>query len=139
MQNDRFKRGFLQILVAGEKNMSQVVCREFEWRRNIKYPGRTLYILIDTGTFEILEPTRIERSRTGAHGVDIYCQPKEKWDRIVVVGLYQSNSGKLSYEIRGSQQVKQELEELLMLARDFEDMVDIVHKYVRAKALVKEQ
>jgi len=112
-----------------------IVCKEFEYRRNIKFPGRTQYVLIDTATWEILTPVRRERSRTKAHGADIYCLPPEKWNEIVIVGLYRSNSGKLSYRVEAPEQMKQDLQELLALASDFEDMVDIVHKYVQAKRL----
>ena len=114
-----------------------IVCKEFEYRRNIKFPGRTQYVLIDTETFEVLEPTRVERSRTGAHGADTYCLEQQRWSGVAVVALYRSNSGKLSYRVEAPEHIKRELEELLMLASDFEDMVDTVHKYVYAKRLAR--
>ena len=113
------------------------ICRKFEYRNNIKFPGRTEHILVDTATWEILEPTRVERSKSKAHGTDIYCLPQEKWNEIAVIALYRSNSGKLRWYIEAPEQIKRDLEELLMLASDFEDMVDTVHKYVQAKRLVR--
>lgn len=144
MQNDRFKRGFRHMLRTGETHMSQAqtqtpskICRKFEYRHNIKFPGRTLYILVDTETFEVLKPTRIERSRTKAHGADIYCLEQQRWSSVSVIALYRSNTGKLSWHIEAPEHIKRDLEELLMLASDFEDMVDVVHKYVQAKRLVR--
>jgi len=147
MQNDSFKRGFRHVLITGETHMSQVqtqtqtqapsiLCRKFEYRNNIKFPGRTEHILVDTATWEILKPTRIERSRTRAHGADIYCLEQQRWSRVAVIALYRSNTGKLRWYIEAPEQIKRDLEELLMLASDFEDMVDTVHKYVQAKRLV---
>jgi hypothetical protein len=118
----------------------KVKCEEFEYRSNIRTPGRTLYVLIDTSKWEIVRPTRKERSKTGAHGKDVYCLSEEMWSRVVVVRLARSNSGKLKYwagsdnpQLRDT--VAKELEEVLRTASSFEDMVETVEKYVEAKYL----
>jgi hypothetical protein len=111
----------------------KVTCREYSYRHNLKAPGRTQYYVIRVDTWEILKPTRRERSRSGAHGKDIYCLPKEVWDRVIVVLLERTNSGKLNYEVLASQEYwwdKVKLESVLMLAEDFEGMEEEIRKYV---------
>jgi hypothetical protein len=95
--------------------------------------------VIRTDTWEIVEPTRVERSRTKAHGKDVYCLPKEVWDKTITVLLERSNSGKLHYEVLiphvAFEKYKLELEALLALAGDFEEMENTVELYVKAKRL----
>jgi hypothetical protein len=78
--------------VRGVEGVSQLECREFEYRQTIRTGATTLYILVLDG--EILRPARRRRSRSGAHGEDVYCLEPQKWSRVWVVGLYQSNSGR---------------------------------------------
>jgi len=112
--------------------LGKLVCREFEYRHNLKFSGRTEYILFDTVVFEIIRPAKIERSRTGAHGIDIYCLPN--WGDVTIVRLEMSNSGKLKFNVESpSLEVKRDLEELLTLASGFNDMVRIVHMYLNMK------
>jgi hypothetical protein len=117
-----------------------VRCVEYEYRSNIKMPGRTLYVLIDTSKWEIVRPTRKERSKTGAHGKDVYCLDEATWSRVVVVALKRSNSGKLEYwagsdnpQLRDT--VAKEIEELLATCGGFEDMEETVRQYVKARYL----
>jgi len=118
----------------------RVKCEEFYYRRNINAPGRTQYIVIDTSNWEILEPTRRERSRSKAHGVDIYCLDEETWGRVIVVKLERSNSGKLRYNITTySEKVIRyavDLEIFLARSKDFEHMKEIVSKYVEIQRLL---
>ena len=121
------------------QNTVRKECRKFEYRRNIRMPGRTQYILVDPQNWEILEPVRRESSKTGAHGEDIYCLDEATWSRVLVVRLARSNSGKLRYEVSsppGLEEYASEIEEMLMLCSDFEDMVEIVEKYVSVKRLL---
>ena len=118
----------------------KVKCVEYSYRRNLSMPGRTQYIVIDTSNWEIVKPTHRERSKTRAHGNDVYCLPEEFWNRVVVVRLKRSNSGKISFwagsenpELRN---YAREIEELLALCSDFEDMVETVEKYVDVKHLL---
>jgi hypothetical protein len=122
--------------MAGET--MKVVCREFAYRQTIKTGARTQHYLIDASTWEIIKPTRKVRSRTGAHGEDVYCLPQEAWNNVIIVSLERSNSGKLYYDIVASQSLAREvseLRELLYYASDFSEMVETVHEYVKAKKL----
>jgi hypothetical protein len=117
-----------------------VRCVEYDYRHTLKTGARTQYYLIDTREWKILEPTRRERSRTGAHGEDVYCLSEEVWSRVVVIGLERSNSGKLKYwagsdnpQLRDT--VAKEIEELLALCGEFWEMEETVEKYVEAKRL----
>jgi hypothetical protein len=113
--------------------MDKVMCRDYVYRHNIKMPGRTQYIVIRADIWEIVKPTRMERSRTGAHGKDVYCLEKSVWDKVIVVLLERTNSGKLSYEVSAPQEYwwdKVKLESVLMLAEDFYEMEEEVRKYV---------
>ena len=119
---------------------TKVVCKDYAYRRNIWTAGRTQYIVIDTNSWEILEPTRRERSRSKAHGVDIYCLDEETWGRVIVVKLERSNSGKLRYNITTySEKVIRyavDLEIFLARSKDFEHMKEIVSKYVEIQRLL---
>jgi hypothetical protein len=68
----------------------------------------TTTILILDG--KILRPTRVERSRTGAHGVDYYCLSDDQWSRAWVVTLTESNSGKRYIDVKN---VPEDVAELL--------------------------
>ena len=96
--------------------------------------------MIRVDTWEILEPTRVERSRTKAHGVDIYCLEESAWDMTMVVRLERSNSGKLHYEVliprADLKRYKLELEALLALATSFSEMEETVMKYVSMRKMV---
>jgi hypothetical protein len=68
------------------------ICRQYYYRNNIKTPGLTETIIILGG--RVLKPNKTYRSRSGAHGEDIYCLSQEQWQRVWVVTFEQSNSGK---------------------------------------------
>jgi len=70
------------------------ICRNFSYRRTLKTGALTLTIVYDPVEKKILEPSRKNRSRSGAHGDDIYCLDKDLWNRVYIITLYQSNSGK---------------------------------------------
>jgi hypothetical protein len=55
-------------------------------------PGLTETVIILDG--RILKPNKTYRSRSGAHGEDIYCLSEEQWQRVWIVTFEQSNSGK---------------------------------------------
>jgi hypothetical protein len=118
----------------------KVVCKDYAYRYNIKTAGRTQYFLVDTISWKILEPTRRERSRTGAHGRDVYCLPESAWEGVLVVKLERSNSGKLSYNvITYSEKVMKyavDLEMFLARGKDFDHMVAIIVKYVEIERLL---
>jgi len=112
-------------------------CVELYYRNTIKTGARTQYYVIDVERWEILEPTRRERSRTKAHGKDIYCLPKEVWDKTITVLLERSNSGKLHYEVliphAEFEKYRQELEYLLSRRRGFWDMEATVEAWVEIR------
>jgi hypothetical protein len=110
----------------------KTVCREYPFRRNARGLGKTEYILFDTVVFQRIKPVRITRSRSGSHGFDMYCLPEETWKDIAVVRIEESTSGKLSYSIQ-SQKPLTELEERLMLASSFNEMIGAVLTYLRLK------
>ena len=114
----------------------RVICREYAYRYTIKTGARTQFILVDPATWTILKPSRLERSRTGAHGWDIYCLPEKLWSRIIVVELKRSNSGKLRYKVMGLEEYASEIKEMLMLCSDFSEMKETVEKYVSVKRLL---
>jgi hypothetical protein len=125
---------------APASEVPTVKCEELYYRHTIKTGARTQYTVIDTEEWKILEPTRTERSRSGAHGKDVYCLPKEVWDRTITVLLQRSNSGKLHYEVliphATFEKYRTELEALLALAGDFEEMEETVRKYVTLRKMV---
>jgi hypothetical protein len=108
------------------------ICKEFPYRNNLRGYGKTEYILFDTVVYQTIRPTKIIRSRTGAHGFDIYCLPEEAWKDIAIVRVEVSNSGKLSYSIQSPIQLH-DLAQLLERASSFYEMIQIVHSYLRRK------
>jgi len=68
------------------------ICKRYYYRNCIKTPGFTETIVILDG--KVLRPSSIRRSKTGAHGEDIYCLSQEEWQRAWVIVFEQSNSGK---------------------------------------------
>jgi hypothetical protein len=68
------------------------ICRRYYYRNNIKMPGPTETVIILDG--RVLRPNKIYRSRSGAHGEDVYCLSEEQWQRVWIVTFEQSNSGK---------------------------------------------
>jgi len=112
---------------------------DFEFRYTLKTGARTQYIVIDVEKWEILKPTRKVRSRTGAHGKDIYCLAPEKWVKTITVVLDRSNSGKLYYNVvvprAEYEKYKNELIALLSVAGDFEEMVETVRNWVYTKKM----
>jgi len=121
---------------------TKVVCKEFYYRRNINTMGRTQYYIIDPQKWEILKPTRTVRSKSGAHGEDIYCFSEEVWNRVIIIKLERSNSGKLRYEVSSPQEYwwnKIMLESVLMLAEDFHGMEEEIREYVKLQRSKKEE
>jgi hypothetical protein len=120
---------------------TKVVCRDYAYRYNIKTVGRTKYVVIDTRKWEIVEPTRKERSKMGAHGKDVYCLPESAWGEVIVVELERSNTGKLHYEVlvphAGFEKYKLELEALLALAGSFDEMEEVIVKYVAMRRMLR--
>jgi len=122
--------------------LTKVVCKKFYYRRNINTWGKTQYYIIDPQKWEILEPVRRERSRTGAHGEDVYCLSEEVWNRVIIIKLERSNSGKLRYEVSSPQEYwwnKIMLESVLMLAEDFYGMEEEIREYVKLQRSKKEE
>ncbi|MEM4815840.1 MAG: hypothetical protein QXR23_08900 [Ignisphaera sp.] len=75
------------------QTQKKMVLRE-DYRNNIKMPGRTLSIVVnDRG--EKLEPVRRIRSRTGAHGEDIYVI----YEPVYILRYNRSNSGKVRWAV----------------------------------------
>ena len=68
------------------------ICKRYYYRNCIKTPGFTETIVILDG--KVLKPSSVRRSRTGAHGEDIYCLSEEEWNRTWVIVFEQSNSGR---------------------------------------------
>jgi hypothetical protein len=54
----------------------------------------TLTIVYNPEEKAIVKPNRVERSRTGSHGQHIYCLPPDVWDKLWVIRLEISNTGK---------------------------------------------
>jgi hypothetical protein len=119
---------------AGGAPTARVKCKSYYYRKTIKTGARTQYYLIDAQRWEVLEPTRRERSKTGANGEDIYCLEPEKWRNIIVVALKRSNSGKLHYKVYTEnpelEKYVRELEYLLSRRRGFWDMEVTVESWV---------
>jgi hypothetical protein len=67
-------------------------CRSFDYRRTLKTGALTVTIVINESG--VVKPTQTYRSRTGAHGEDVYCL--SNWSGVWVVHLNQSNSGRRS-------------------------------------------
>jgi hypothetical protein len=115
-------------------------CVEFEFRYTLKTSARTQYIVINAEKWEVLKPLRRERSRTGAHGKDIYCLTPEEWNKTITVLLTRSNSGKIYYDVviprAEYEKYKNELIALLSASGDFEEMVEMVRKYVSMRKFV---
>jgi hypothetical protein len=74
-----------------ESIVREEVCREFEFRRT-GMGGLSLAIVVLDG--KVLLPLRSQRSRSGSHGIDVYCLSHSEWQRAWVIRLEQSNSGK---------------------------------------------
>jgi len=113
-------------------------CQKFGYRYTSRTGARTQYYLIDADTWVVLEPTRRESSKAGARGSDVYCLSEDKWNRVIVVKLERSNSGKLSYEViapPGLEKYARELEEILATCGDFREMEETVERYVEARRL----
>jgi hypothetical protein len=119
-------------------SVQQLECREFEYRQTIRTRATTLYILVLDG--EILRPARRRRSRSGAHGEDVYCLTEEQWRRVWVVGLYQSNSGRRHAEFSENipEEVRRVIERTWMHRElpisDLEHMIQILNKIYTLKS-----
>jgi len=97
------------------------ICRNFSYRRTLKTGALTLTIVYDPIEKKILTPDRRSRSRSGAHGDDIYCLSKDQWEKVYVITLYQSNSGKR--DISFSENVPTSIMEKLTIAWIYEDTI----------------
>jgi purine nucleoside permease len=113
---------------------------EFGFRYTLKTGARTQYVVIDAEKWRILKPLRRERSRTGAHGKDIYCLTPEEWNKTITVLLTRSNSGKLYYDVvvprAEYEKYRNELLALLDLAGDIEEMIWVIRKCVSMRKAV---
>ncbi|MEM1832350.1 MAG: hypothetical protein QXJ97_12585 [Desulfurococcaceae archaeon] len=65
------------------------------YRKNLKYPGLSISIVIDEETLQQLEPILQKRSKSGAHGEDIYVVSRP----VLVLRYSKSNSGKIRWGI----------------------------------------
>jgi len=72
--------------------MENKICKKFYYRNNIKTPAFTETVVLVDGM--MLKPSKMYRSRTGAHGEDIYCLSEEEWSKAWILIFEQSNSGK---------------------------------------------
>ena len=97
------------------------ICRNFSYRRTLKTGALTLTIVYDPVTKNIVMPSRKDRSRSGAHGEDIYCLDKDLWNRVYIITLYQSNSGKR--DISFSENVPTDVIEKLTIAWLYENTI----------------
>jgi hypothetical protein len=79
--------------------MERIECREFLFRRNIGAPGLTKTVVIVDN--KIVKPTHRQMSKTGAHGVDVYCMKQEDWGKAIVITFNVSNSGKAHIDCEG--------------------------------------
>jgi len=68
------------------------ICKQFSYRNCIKTAGFTEAVILLNG--RVLKPSSVRRSKTGAHGEDIYCLFQEEWDRTWIIMFEMSNSGK---------------------------------------------
>jgi hypothetical protein len=67
-------------------------CRSFPYRYTLKTGALTLTIVINESG--VVRPARVHRSRSGAHGEDVYCL--DNWNDVWTIYLNQSNSGRRS-------------------------------------------
>jgi hypothetical protein len=74
------------------QTQTKKVCKEFYYRNCIKTPAFTETVVLMDG--KVLKPSKVYRSKTGAHGTDVYCLTEEEWQRTWVIVFEQSNSGK---------------------------------------------
>jgi hypothetical protein len=119
--------------MSREENTTQTtICRFFPFRRNVRGWGRTEYIVFSTVTYEQIRPVKIQRSKTGAHGFDIYCLSESEWKNTAIIRLEVSNTGKLSYSIQSPVRLS-DLEEQLMRASSFNHMKNIISNYLASK------
>jgi len=65
------------------------------YRRNLKYPGLTISIVVDEETLQLVEPIEKIRSKSGAHGEDVYVISRP----VLVLRYSRSNSGKVGWSI----------------------------------------
>jgi len=119
----------------------RVKCVEFEYRYTLRTGARTRHYVIDAESWKILKPVRRERSKSRAHGEDIYCLDEEVWRRTLIVVLKRSNSGRLYHRVYVDnpeiEEYARELEMMLMLCSDFEEMEETVKKFVDVKRLLR--
>jgi hypothetical protein len=109
---------------------------EFPYR-NTRMGGLTKAIVICIDCKKILQPSRVQRSRTGNHGTDFYIHDQSH--RVVSVILEQSNSGRRYIN------VPDELAEIVDLLQttwlydnsDVNDIVSIIKAYLMSKSMSK--
>ena len=70
-------------------------CRAFSYR-STEMGALTLTIVYDPMERAIIKPHRTELSKSGTHGQHIYCLPPDMWDKLWVVRLEITNTGKRS-------------------------------------------
>ena len=115
-----------------------IECREFYYRRT-GMGAITEHIVIHAEKWMILKPTKIQRSRTGNHGEDIYCLSPDEWKDIIDVRLERSNSGRIYYNViaydEKNSDKTEELKQLLDKCATISEMIDTVRLWVAAKGL----
>jgi len=97
-------------------------CREFTYRET-RMGGLTHTILISLKDFEVISPTRMKRTKSMTHGMDIYCI--EDWGSVAILRFERSNRGntylycssniseKLCNELRGVFEITDSVEETI--------------------------
>ena len=70
-------------------------CREFAYR-STEMGALTLTIVYDFANKTVVKPNKVVLSKSGTHGQHIYCLPPDMWDKLWVVRLEITNTGKRS-------------------------------------------
>ena len=106
------------------------ICKRFGYRKTLKTGALTKTIVIDPINVRIIEPTYTERSKTGAHGWDLYCLDEETWKRVWIITVEVSNSGKryISFENIKDESIKRELERIWLAGAGLETLIDVALK-----------
>ena len=75
-----------------EEIIKKRICREFYFRSCIKYDGYDQTFVIVNG--DLLRPSHSRRSKSGAHGEDVYCIEEDSWRKAWILSLGKTNSGR---------------------------------------------
>ena len=107
---------------------TQKICKQYYYRNCIKYSGLTKTIIVLDE--RVLRPSKVYRSKTGAHGEDIYCLSEAEWQRAWIVTFEQSNSGRRYVSTMNVPEAVKELIEQAWLYEDasIEEIASIIAK-----------